>query len=136
MTDFRDVLDASSFQQGFIDGNGDLRTIEVRYTASGHIRVLEQLHISAELNTMALNGFMLALVDHARRERVKIAPRAEPIVDWFIENPFYRDVLTSMDDHLDSNVQSDPVLAPTRQTGTSSHPGSQELKPVRRVNLS
>jgi len=107
MTDFRDVLDASSFQQGFVDSQGDLHTIELRYTSSGNVRILDQLQISPQLQGMtAFENFMIALVDHARRERVKLLPRAEPIADWFNKNPFYRDVLLTMNDRLTSNDQS------------------------------
>lgn len=111
MTDFRDVLDAPSFQQGFVDSQGDLHTIELRYTPSGNVRFLNQLQISPRLQgTTAFENFMIALVDHARRERVQLAPRAEPIVDWFTANPFYRDVLLTMNDALTSNDQSAPVI--------------------------
>lgn len=110
MTDFRDVLDASSFQQGFVDTQGDLHTIELRYTSSGNVRILDQLQISPQLQGMtAFENFMIALVDHARRERVQLAPRAEQIVDWFTANTFYRDVLLTINDGLTSNDQLAPA---------------------------
>lgn len=110
MTDFRDVLDASSFQQGFVDSQGDIRTIELRYTSSGNVRILGQLQISPRLQgTTAFENFMVALVDHARNERIKLAPRAEPVVDWFTENPIYHDVLLTVNARLTSNDQSAPV---------------------------
>ena len=117
MTGFRDVLDASSFQQGFVDSQGDLHTIELRYTPSGNVRILNQLQISPRLKgTTAFENFMIALVDHARRERVQLAPRAEHIVDWFTANPFYRDVLLTMNGRLASNDQSASV-EDARSTG-------------------
>ena len=60
MTDFRDVLDRNLFQQGFTDSDGELRTIEVKYTTSGGARILDQLHISSRLEgTTVLEAFRM-----------------------------------------------------------------------------
>ncbi len=94
MTDFRDVRAEHRFEQGFVDPEGQTRAVFADYAVQGETRVI--LHVEAD---PALRGggaagrFMLALANHARAERLKLAPRCSYAVLWHRRHPEYDDVL-------------------------------------------
>lgn len=94
MTEFRDVRADQRFEQGFVDGDGQVRTVFADYAVQGDTRVI--LHVEAD---PALRGggaagrFMQALADHARAEDLKLAPRCSYAVVWLKRHPEYDDVL-------------------------------------------
>ena len=87
MTDFRDVVAAQRFEQGFVDPTGQTRTVWADYAVQkteggGDRRAI--LHVEAEdelRGTGAAGLFMQQLADHARAE--KLTKRAAKVgFDW------------------------------------------------------
>lgn len=94
MTDFRDVRAEQRFEQGFIDPDGETRTVFADYAVQDDTRVI--LHVEAH---PALRGggaagrFMQALAVHARAEGLKLQPRCSYAVLWHRRHPEYDDIL-------------------------------------------
>jgi len=96
MTDLRDVTAAMRFEQGFVDEGGALRTVFADYGVTGDTRVI--LHVEADpalRGTGAAGRFMQSLADHARAEKIRLAPRCSYAVAWFKRHPDQSDVLAS-----------------------------------------
>ena len=99
MTDFRDVVAAHRFEQGFADPDGQTRTVWADYAVQktddgGERRAI--LHVEAEdelRGTGAAGRFMQQLADHARDEKLILTPRCSYAVAWFKRHPDYADVL-------------------------------------------
>jgi len=99
MTDFRDVVAQQRFEQGFTDPDGQTRTVWADYSVQkieggGERRAI--LHVEAEdelRGTGAAGKFMQSLADHARAERLTLAPRCSYAVAWFKRHRDYEDVL-------------------------------------------
>lgn len=93
MTDFRDVRAEQRFEQGFADPEGQFRTVFADYAVQGATRVI--LHVEADpalRGTGAAGRFMQALVEHARVEGLKLAPRCSYAVAWLKRHPEFDDV--------------------------------------------
>lgn len=94
MTDFRDVTAAQRFEQGFLDADGELHAVFADYAVEGATRVI--LHVEADAalrGTGAAGRFMQALAEHARAEKLKLAPRCSYAVAWLKRHPEFADVL-------------------------------------------
>lgn len=94
MTDFRDVRAEQRFEQGFVDEDGQIRTVFADYAVQGETRVI--LHVEADpalRGSGAAGKFMQALVDHARAEKLKLQPRCGYAVAWLKRHPEHRDVV-------------------------------------------
>jgi len=94
MSDFRDVTAEQRFEQGFADADGALRAVWADYAVQGDVRAI--LHVEAEdelRGSGAAGQFMQSLADHARAERLKLAPRCSYAVAWFKRHPDYADIL-------------------------------------------
>lgn len=94
MTAFRDVRAEQRFEQGFVDEDGQVRAVFADYAAQGETRVI--LHVEADpalRGTGAAGQFMQALSDHARAEKLKLAPRCGYAVAWLKRHPEYGDVV-------------------------------------------
>ncbi len=95
MSDLRDVRDQNRFEQGFVDPNGQTRTVFADYAVQGEIRII--LHVEADpalRGTGAASTFMRALSEHARAEKLKLAPRCSYAVAWLKRHPEFADILT------------------------------------------
>lgn len=93
MTDFRDVHAEQRFEQGFTDPDGQLRTVFADYAVQGGTRVI--LHVEADpalRGTGAAGQFMQAMAEHARSEKLKLAPRCSYAVAWLKRHPDFDDV--------------------------------------------
>jgi len=93
MTDFRDVHAEQRFEQGFTDPDGQLRTVFADYAVQGGTRVI--LHVEADpalRGTGAAGQFMQAMAEHARAEKLKLAPRCSYAVAWLKRHPDFDDV--------------------------------------------
>ena len=94
MTDFRDVRSENRFEQGFSDPDGETRTVFADYAVQGDTRII--LHVEAD---PALRGagsagkFMRSLAEHARAEKLKLAPRCSYAVLWLKRHPEFADIL-------------------------------------------
>ena len=96
MTDFRDVRADQRFEQGFADAQGQLRTVFADYAVQGQTRVI--LHVEADpalRGTGAAGTFMQSLAEHARAERLKLAPRCSYAVLWLKRHAEYDDVMAA-----------------------------------------
>ena len=96
MTDFRDVPAKSRFEQGFATAEGEEGCVWADYATQGQIRVI--LHVEADpqlRGSGAAGRFMAALVEHARREGLKLVPRCGYAVAWLKRNPAAADVLAA-----------------------------------------
>ena len=94
MSDFRDRRDDQRFEQGFVDANGEMRTVFADYAAQGDTRVILHVEAAPELRGSGASGrFMQALAEHARAEHLKLAPRCGYAVAWLKRHPEYDDVL-------------------------------------------
>ena len=99
MTDLRDVVSQQRFEQGFTDPNGQTRSVWADYSVQkieggGERRAI--LHVEAEdelRGSGAAGQFMQSLADHARAEKLKLAPRCSYAVAWFKRHPDYADIL-------------------------------------------
>lgn len=94
MTDFRDVRADQRFEQGFADAQGQLRTVFADYAVQGQTRVI--LHVEADpalRGTGAAGRFMQSLAEHARAEKLKLAPRCSYAVAWLKRHPEFDDVV-------------------------------------------
>ena len=94
MTDFRDVRADQRFEQGFADAQGQLRTVFADYAVQGQTRVI--LHVEADpalRGTGAAGTFMQSLAEHARAEKLKLAPRCSYAVAWLKRHPEFDDVV-------------------------------------------
>lgn len=83
MTDFRDVIDAQRYEQGFVDADGTMRVVFADYARQGDTRVI--LHVEADpalRGTGAADRFMRALAAHAQDEGLKLSPRCGYAVTW------------------------------------------------------
>ena len=92
MTDFRDVRADQRFEQGFADAQGQLRTVFADYAVQGQTRVI--LHVEADpalRGTGAAGRFMQSLAEHARAEKLKLAPRCSYAVAWLKRHPEFDD---------------------------------------------
>ena len=93
MTDLRDVLADQRFEQGFSDPEGQLRSVFADYAVQGSTRVI--FHVEADpalRGTGAAGQFMQALVEHARAEGLKLAPRCSYAVAWLKRHPEFDDI--------------------------------------------
>lgn len=93
MTDFRDVRADQRFEQGFADADGRMRTVFADYAVQGDTRVI--LHVEADpalRGSGAAGKFMQALGEHARAEKLKLAPRCSYAVAWLKRHPEFADV--------------------------------------------
>lgn len=93
MTDLRDVRSEQRFEQGFADAEGQIRAVFADYAVQGDTRVI--LHVEADPDLRgsgAAGKFMQALADHARAEKLKLAPRCSYAVAWLKRHPEYDDV--------------------------------------------
>ena len=96
MTDFRDVLSRQRFEQGFADADGETRIVHADYAVQGDTRVI--LHVEADpalRGTGAAGTFMQSLAEHARAERLKLAPRCSYAVLWLKRHAEYDDVMAA-----------------------------------------
>lgn len=94
MTDLRDVRANQRFEQGFVDPEGQVRAVFADYAVQGDTRVI--LHVEADpalRGSGAAGQFMQALADHARAEKLKLAPRCGYAVAWLKRHPEYDDVV-------------------------------------------
>lgn len=94
MTDLRDVVARQRFEQGFTDGVGETRTVFADYAVQGDTRVI--LHVEADpalRGSGAAGRFMQALAEHARAQKLKLAPRCSYAVLWLKRHPEYDDVV-------------------------------------------
>ena len=94
MTDLRDVVASQRFEQGFTDGAGETRTVFADYAVQGDTRVI--LHVEADpalRGSGAAGTFMQALAEHARAQKLKLAPRCSYAVLWLKRHPEYDDVV-------------------------------------------
>lgn len=94
MTAFRDVRAEQRFEQGFVDEDGQVRAVFADYAVQGETRVI--LHVEADpalRGTGAAGQFMQGLSDHARAEKLKLAPRCGYAVAWLKRHPEYGDVV-------------------------------------------
>ena len=95
MSDLRDVRDENRFEQGFVDQDGQTRTVFADYATKGDTRII--LHVEADpalRGTGAADKFMRALSEYARAERLKLAPRCSYAVAWLKRHPEFSDILT------------------------------------------
>lgn len=93
MTEFRDVRAEQRYEQGFADGEGEIRTVFADYAVQGDTRVI--LHVEADpalRGSGAAGRFMQALADHARAERLKLVPRCSYAAVWLKRHPEYDDL--------------------------------------------
>lgn len=93
MTDFRDVRADQRFEQGFVDANGEMRTVFADYAVQGDTRVI--LHVESDpalRGTGAAGRFMQALAEHARTEGLKLTPRCSYAVVWLKRHPEFDDL--------------------------------------------
>lgn len=96
MTDFRDVLASQRFEQGFTDAEGQMRTVHADYAVQGNTRVV--LHVEADPALRgggAAGAFMQSMAEHARAEKLKLAPRCSYAVIWLKRHPEYDDVVAA-----------------------------------------
>ena len=94
MSDLRDVRDENRFEQGFVDQDGQTRTVFADYAIQGDTRII--LHVEADpalRGTGAADTFMRALSEHARAEKLKLAPRCSYAVAWLKRHPEFSDIL-------------------------------------------
>ena len=94
MTDLRDVVARQRFEQGFTDPMGETRTVFADYAIQGDTRVI--LHVEADpalRGSGAAGRFMQALVEHARAQGLKLAPRCSYAVLWLKRHPEHDDVV-------------------------------------------
>lgn len=94
MTEFRDVRSEQRFEQGFSDADGETRTVFADYAVQGDTRVI--LHVEADpalRGSGAAGNFMQALSEHARAEKLKLAPRCSYAVVWLKRHPEFNDVV-------------------------------------------
>jgi predicted GNAT family acetyltransferase len=93
MTDLRDVRSEQRFEQGFIDEQGETRTVFADYAVQGDTRVI--LHVEADpalRGSGAAGRFMQALAEHARAEGLKLQPRCSYAVAWLKRHPEFDDL--------------------------------------------
>ncbi|HST91014.1 MAG TPA: GNAT family N-acetyltransferase [Brevundimonas sp.] len=93
MTDLRDVRSEQRFEQGFVDDEGETRTVFADYAVQGDTRVI--LHVEADpalRGSGAAGRFMQALAEHARAERLKLQPRCSYAVAWLKRHPEFDDL--------------------------------------------
>ena len=93
MTEFRDVRAEQRYEQGFADGEGEIRAVFADYAVQGDTRVI--LHVEADpalRGSGAAGRFMQALADHARAERLKLVPRCSYAAVWLKRHPEYDDL--------------------------------------------
>ncbi|HEY0103054.1 MAG TPA: GNAT family N-acetyltransferase [Brevundimonas sp.] len=93
MTDLRDVRSEQRFEQGFVDEQGETRTVFADYAVQGDTRII--LHVEADpalRGTGASGRFMQALAEHARAERLKLQPRCGYAVAWLKRHPEFDDL--------------------------------------------
>jgi hypothetical protein len=93
MTDLRDVRSEQRFEQGFVDDEGETRTVFADYAVQGDTRII--LHVEADpalRGTGASGRFMQALAEHARAERLKLQPRCSYAVAWLKRHPEFDDL--------------------------------------------
>ncbi|WP_374597427.1 GNAT family N-acetyltransferase [Brevundimonas sp.] len=94
MSDLRDVRGENRFEQGFVDQDGQTRTVFADYAAQGYTRII--LHVEADpalRGTGAADTFMRALSEHARAEKLKLAPRCSYAVAWLKRHPEFSDIV-------------------------------------------
>ena len=94
MTDLRDVTAEQRFEQGFVDAEGETRAVFADYAIQGDTRVI--LHVEADPHLRgggAAGRFMRALAEHARAEKLKLAPRCSYAVVWLKRHPEFDDVV-------------------------------------------
>ncbi|PZN98438.1 MAG: N-acetyltransferase [Alphaproteobacteria bacterium] len=94
MSDLRDVRDENRFEQGFVDQEGQTRTVFADYATQDDTRMI--LHVEADRalrGTGAADTFMRALSEHARAEKLKLAPRCSYAVAWLKRHPEFSDIL-------------------------------------------
>ena len=94
MSDLRDVRDENRFEQGFVDQDGQTRTVFADYATQGDTRII--LHVEADpalRGTGAADKFMRALSEYARGENLKLAPRCGYAVAWLKRHPEFSDIL-------------------------------------------
>ncbi|HZV84852.1 MAG TPA: GNAT family N-acetyltransferase [Brevundimonas sp.] len=93
MTDLRDVRSEQRFEQGFVDDEGETRTVFADYAVQGETRII--LHVEADpalRGTGASGRFMQALAEHARAEKLKLQPRCSYAVAWLKRHPEFDDL--------------------------------------------
>ncbi len=93
MTDFRDVIAAHRFEQGFSDADGETRSVFADYAVEGETRVI--LHVEAHpalRGSGAAGRFMQAMAEHARAENLKLVPRCSYAVAWLKRHPEFDDI--------------------------------------------
>jgi predicted GNAT family acetyltransferase len=94
MTDLRDVRSENRFEQGFAGPGGETLAVFADYAVQGDTRVI--LHVEADPNLRgsgAAGRFMQALAEHARAEKLKLAPRCSYAVAWLKRHPEFGDVV-------------------------------------------
>jgi hypothetical protein len=94
MSDLRDVRDQNRFEQGFVDQDGQTRAVFAEYATQGDTRII--LHVEADTalrGTGAASTFMRGLSEHARAEKLKLAPRCSYAVAWLKRHPEFSDIL-------------------------------------------
>lgn len=94
MSDLRNVRDQNRFEQGFVAQDGQTRTVFADYATQGDTRII--LHVEADpalRGTGAASTFMRALSEHARAEKLKLAPRCSYAVAWLKRHPEFSDIL-------------------------------------------
>jgi len=94
MTDLRDVTAEHRFEQGFVDAEGETRAVFADYAIQGDTRII--LHVEADPHLRgggAAGQFMRALAEHARAEKLKLAPRCSYAVVWLKRHPEFSDVV-------------------------------------------
>jgi len=94
MTEFRDVRDENRFQPGFTDPGGPERTVHADYATQGDSRAILHVEAAPELRGSGAAGkFMQSLAEHARAEKLTLAPRCSYAVAWLKRHPEYSDVV-------------------------------------------
>ena len=94
MSDFRDVVSAQRYEQGFAGADGQIRRVFADYAVQGETRIITHVEAEDELRgTGAAGKFMEQLVEHARASGRKLVPRCGYAVAWFKRHPDQADVL-------------------------------------------
>lgn len=94
MSDFRDVVAAQRYEQGFADADGQIRRVWADYSVQGDRRSI--LHVEADdalRGSGAAGQFMKSLADHARAQGQTLTPVCGYAVAWFRRHKDQADVV-------------------------------------------
>jgi predicted GNAT family acetyltransferase len=94
MTAFRDIPDDNRFEEDFESEDGGTHAVFADYAARGDERVILHVEAAPELRGSGAAGrFMQSLAEHARSEKLKLAPRCGYAVAWLKRHPEFSDVV-------------------------------------------